>query len=343
LKLVIQIPCLNERDALPRTIADLPRRIDGVDEIEVLVIDDGSDDGTAEIAAAAGVHHVLRFPAHRGLAAAFVAGLDASLRLGADLIVNTDADNQYRGVDIERLVAPVLEGRADVAIGDRRTDRIAHFSPVKRALQRFGSWLVRSASGTRVADATSGFRALSRAAATRLFVHNRYSYTLETIIHGGRTGLVFVDVPLEQVNPPPRPSRLFTSIPDYLRRSGPVIVRAFVMYRPVQTFAFLASTALFLGLALVARFFYFYAANPAQSGHTQSLVIGVGCLLFATLVTLVAMLSELIASNRRLLEELVDRARRDEAERARLARGRGEPVEGVLATGVAPWRQEVVS
>jgi glycosyltransferase involved in cell wall biosynthesis len=337
-KLVIQIPCLNERDSLPRTIADLPREIDGVDEIEVLVVDDGSDDGTAEVAAAQGVHHIVRFPAHRGLAAAFSAGLDASLRLGANLIVNTDADNQYRGADIPRLVAPILEGRADVVIGDRRVDAIAHFSPLKRRLQRWGSWVVRTASGTQVADATSGFRAMSRAAASRLFVHNDFSYTLETIIHGGRSGLVFADVPLESTNAPERSSRLFSSVPDYLRRNGPVIARAFVTVRPMQTLATLAAIAFVAGAILVARFFWFYARNPTQSGHTQSLVVGVGALLFATIVGLMAMLSELVATNRRLLEELVDRSRRLDADRAQRARDAGATIEGVVSTGAAPWR-----
>ena len=235
-KLVIQIPCFNERDHIEETLRDLPRAIDGIDEIEVLVIDDGSTDGTHEKAAALGVHHIVRFPGHRGLSAAFMAGIDASLRVGADIIVNTDADNQYPGALIGRLVEPILRGRADVVIGDRQPDTIAHFSFIKRRMQRWGSRMVRSASGTTVADATSGFRAMSQRAAFRLFVHNRFTYTLETIIQGGRSGLRFENVRIH-TNPQRRASRLFRSLPQYLRRNGPVILRAYVMYRPVQTFA----------------------------------------------------------------------------------------------------------
>ena len=338
MKLVIQIPCLNERDQLSGMLADLPRIIDGVDEIEVLVIDDGSTDGTSDRAAELGVHHVVRFPQNRGLSAAFMAGIDAALRLGADVIVNTDADNQYRGEDIARLVAPVVERRADVVIGDRQTDTIEHFSWFKRLLQRWGSRVVRSASGTRVADATSGFRALSRRAALGMFVHNRFSYTVETIVQGGRTGLSFENVPI-RTNPKTRDSRLFKGMGQYLRRNGPVILRAYGMYRPVRTFAYVALLFLAAGLGLVGRFLYFFAQDPGRSGHQQSLTVGVGLVVLAFLVGVVAMMSDLMAANRRLLEDLLSRMRRLDAQLAGEALRRGEPIDGVRSTGAAPWRR----
>lgn len=339
MKLIIQIPCLNERDHLGTTLADLPRHIDGIDAIEVLVIDDGSTDGTSAKAAELGVHHIVRFPKNRGLSAAFMAGVEASLRLGADVIVNTDADNQYKGEDIARLVAPILAGRADVVIGDRQTDKIAHFSPLKRWMQRWGSGMVRRVSGTHITDATSGFRAIRREVAYRLFVHNRFSYTLETIIHGGRSGVVFDDVAIV-TNPTRRPSRLFTSIPQYLRRNGPVILRAYAMYRPVQTFFSLALVLFAAGAVLVGRFAYLYARDPGYAGHTQSLVVGVGAVILSFLVGLFAMLSDLLAGNRRLLEDVLARVRRLDANASRIEAERGAPVEGVESTGAAPWTRE---
>jgi glycosyltransferase involved in cell wall biosynthesis len=339
-KLIIQIPCLNEREQLAGTLADLPRQVAGFDEIEVLVVDDGSSDGTFERAIELGVHHVVRFPKRRGLAAAFTAGIDAALRLGADVIVNTDADNQYCGADIAELVAPVVAGRADVAIGNRRTDNVAHFSWMKRMMQRWGSRLVRRASGTRVTDATSGFRAISRAAALRVFVHNRFTYTLETIIQGGHTGVVFEDVDLSQTNQGRRRSRLFGSIPEYLRRNGPVIMRSYVMYRPVRTFAAAALITFLAGAILVARFAYLFLRDPEHSGHIQSLVVGVGCVVLSFLIGMVAMLSDLLSANRRLLEDVLARTRRIDAELAMQAAGRGESIDGIHTTGAAPWRED---
>jgi glycosyltransferase involved in cell wall biosynthesis len=243
-KLIIQIPCLNERETLPETIADLPRSIPGIDEIEVLIVDDGSSDGTAERAAELGVHHVLRFPRNRGLARAFTAGIDAGVRLGADIIVNTDADNQYRGSEIVHLVTPILAGRAELVIGDRQTENIAHFSPIKKLLQRWGSSLVRKLSASNVADSPSGFRAMSRKAALLLFVHNRFTYTLETVIQAGRAGMAIENVKIN-TNNKTRESRLFRSIPDYLKKAGGVMFRAYAMYQPVQIFsrAFSISTS----------------------------------------------------------------------------------------------------
>jgi glycosyltransferase involved in cell wall biosynthesis len=304
----------------------------GIDEIEVLVVDDGSQDGTAALAAEIGVHHVVRFPVNRGLAAAHMAGLDAALRLGADVVVNTDADNQYRGEDIGRLVAPILRGDADIVVGDRQTDTIGHFSPIKRLLQRWGSRVVRRASGTGVRDSTSGFRAMNRRALAVLFVHNKFTYTLETLIQAGNAGLVVRDVAI-RTNPKTRESRLFSSIPQYVRRNGTVILRSYSMYWPVQTFGLLL-----VGLGLGGRFLYFYVQNPDVSSHIQSLQVGVGAIVLAFVVGLMALLGDLLATNRRLSEELLERVRRLDAVAATILRERGEPIAGVHSTGAAPWR-----
>lgn len=339
MKLLIQIPCLNERDHLGATFADLPRGLPGVDSIEVLVIDDGSSDGTADYAEQLGVHHVLRFPRHRGLAVAYMAGVDACLRLGADIIVNTDADNQYRGQDIARLVAPILAGRADIVVGDRQTDHLAHFSWLKRLLQRWGSNVVRRASGTAVRDATSGFRAIGRKAATTLFVHNRFTYTLETIIQAGHAGLAIENVTIA-TNPQTRESRLFTSIGGYVRRNGAVIVRSYAMYWPVQTFGFLALILLLLGLGLGARFTYFYVVRwPQESGHTESLLIAVGAIVLAFLVGLMALLGDLIAANRRLNEQVLTHLRQLDTTMVRLTDGPRVP--GLLRTDAEPWSDAI--
>jgi glycosyltransferase involved in cell wall biosynthesis len=337
IRLIIQIPCLNEKEQLPGTFAQLPRSIPGVDAVEVLVIDDGSGDGTDEVALRLGVHYIVRFGERRGLAAAHMAGLDAALRLGADIVVNTDADNQYKGTDIARLVAPVLAGDVDIAVGNRGTDAVPHFSWAKRLLQRWGSGLVRALSGTPVIDSTSGFRAINRKALLTLFVHNAFSYTLETLIQAGEAGLVVGNVPIT-TNPATRESRLFSSIPEYLRRNGPVIFRAYSMYRPLQTFGILAIVLFAFGSALGLRFLYYYV-TAGGAGHIQSLQVGVGAVVLAFIVGLMALLGDLLAANRRLNEELLARIRRLDAERAVEARITRGSVEGVILTGAAAWRK----
>ena len=339
MKLIIQIPCLNEREHLGATVADLPRSVPGVDSIEVLVIDDGSTDGTAQVAEELGVHHIVRFPRNRGLAAAHMAGLDACLRLGADVVVNTDADNQYRGEDIAALVAPIAAGAADIVVGDRQTDEIKHFSWLKRALQRWGSGLVRRASGTEVQDSTSGFRAMNRKAISTLFVHNKFSYTLETMIQAGNAGLVVVNAKI-RTNPKTRESRLFASVPQYLRRNGPVIFRSYGMYWPMQTFGYIALGLLAAGLLLGGRFAYYYLADPGTSSHVQSLQVGVGLIVLAFLVALMVLLSDLLAANRRLTEEVLARVRRLDAIMAANQRSGGQDLDGIHSTAARPWTAE---
>jgi len=301
MKLVIQIPCFNEAETLGRTVRDLPRELPGFTSVELLVIDDGSTDGTAKLARELGVDHVISLPRNRGLAAAFATGLSRALELGADVILNTDGDHQYRGDSIPALVEPILRGEADMVVGDRQVKRIAHFSGTKKLLQRLGSWAVRWVSGTEVIDATSGFRALSREAALRLTVFSTYTYTLDTIIQAGKKGLTVVSVPVE-TNDRLRESRLIRSIPRYVVRSAVTILRIFLMYEPLRVFTILSLVPGLLGGILLIRYLYFFSIGEG-SGHIQSVVAGAALGILAFQVFLLGLLSDLIARNRRLIED----------------------------------------
>ena len=323
MKLLIQIPCFNERETLEETVSALPRQIAGVDSIEYLVIDDGSTDDTAEVARSLGVHHVVRFTQNRGLARAYMAGIDACLRVGADIIVNTDADNQYCADDIPKLVAPILAGAADLVVGDRQVEQVEHFSAAKKKLQRIGSWVVRLASKTSVPDATSGFRAISRSAALRMFVTNEFTYTLETLIQAGQARIAVDAVPI-RTNAKTRDSRLFRSIPQYLRRSAGTIIRIYTMYSPLKTFALLAAIFLLCGAGLGLRFLYFHLTSGSDNaGHVQSLILAAVLLIVGFVVLLGGLLADLVAANRKLLEDALMRLRRLEYDQ-RPQRGRGD-------------------
>jgi glycosyltransferase involved in cell wall biosynthesis len=302
LKLIIQIPCFNEAETLGITLAALPREVAGFDEVEYLVIDDGSSDGTARVAQEHGADHIVRQTRNQGLARGFTLGLHTCLRLGADVIVNTDADNQYNADDIPALTEPVLSGRADIVVGARPIEAIQHFSPVKKVLQRLGSWVVRMASKTDVLDAPSGFRAMSRAAAQRLVVFNDYTYTLETVIQAGQNNMAIISVPV-RVNQDLRPSRLLKSIPSYIKRSVITIVRIFVIYRPFRFFGTIGAVLIGLGFLLGLRFLWYNFTGQGQ-GHIQSVILA-GLLLgmgFQTI--LVAFIADLLAANRKLMEEV---------------------------------------
>ncbi|MEL6219582.1 MAG: glycosyltransferase family 2 protein [Pseudomonadota bacterium] len=301
-KLIIQIPCFNEAGQLPATLAELPREVNGFDSVEWLVIDDGSTDGTADVARANGVDHIVELPHNRGLAAAFMAGLEAALRAGADVIVNTDADNQYRADYIPALTAPIVEGTADLVVGARPIVDHQAFSPVKKILQLVGSWVVRSASGTNVPDAPSGFRAISRALAMRLYVFNSYTYTLETLIQAGRLNVPVTSVPVE-VNAATRSSRLMRSIAGYVFRSATTIVRIFALYHPLRFFGWLAVLLLLPGVLAFSRFLFFYLQGDG-SGHLQSLVIGAAFITAGSVAIMGGVLADLIAANRMLMEEI---------------------------------------
>lgn len=301
-KLIIQIPCYNEAETLAVALNELPREVPGFDSVEWLIIDDGSTDDTVQVALANGVDHVVRHPGNRGLAHAFMTGINACLRLGADVIVNTDADNQYQAADIPLLTAPVVEGRADMVIGARPISEIEHFSPVKKLLQKLGSWVVRATSKTDVADAPSGFRAISRTAAQQFVVFNNYTYTLETIIQAGRKNMRVESVPI-RVNGDLRPSRLVKSIPSYIKRSIFTIVRIFVVYQPARFFGVIAAALLAVGFVIGLRFLYYYLSGSG-AGHVQSLILAGALLTMGFQAGLVAFLADVIAANRKLLEEI---------------------------------------
>ena len=306
-KLIIQIPCYNEEENLAETLASLPRSIPGFDRIETLVIDDGSTDATAGVARAAGADYLLRFPVNLGLASAFSAGLDAALKLGADIIVNTDADNQYRGADIVLLVQPILAGHAEMVIGDRAPHRIEHFGPMKRVLQVVGSWVVRQLSGTTVPDAASGFRAFSRRAALRLNVFTKFTYTLETIIQAGKKHIPIAHVPIT-TNPETRPSRLFGRLSVYLRHSIATLVRIYALYEPLKIFWRLGGGCILVGVVLGIRFLFDYLAGEG-AGHVQSLILAAVLLIVGVQTMLIGLVADLIGGNRTLLEDSLFRLR----------------------------------
>jgi glycosyltransferase involved in cell wall biosynthesis len=305
--LIVQIPCLNEAETLPATIADIPRRIPGVDRVEILIVDDGSTDGTADIARSLGVEHVVSLRRTRGLASAFTTGIDACLKLGADFIVNTDGDNQYMGQDIPALVAPLIRGEADIVIGDRNVQAIAGMSAGKKLLQRLGSWVVRQVSNTRVPDTTSGFRAYTREAALRMTIVSEFSYTLESIIQAGKKRLAIEHVRV-RTNPRTRPSRLFGSVWVYLKQSGSTIVRIYTMYEPLKVFTLIGLLVFSVGFATSVRFLYYYFTGDGE-GHLQSLVLAAVLLIVGFQVMLMGLVADVISANRKLLEDLLYRIR----------------------------------
>ena len=308
MKLIVQIPCFNEAGTLPAVVRDIPREIPGVEAVEVLVVDDGSTDGTADVATELGVDHVVRHTTNQGLARAFRTGLDACLMLGADIIVNTDGDHQYAGDDIPRLIRPILAGKADIVVGDRQTHEVPHFSPVKKRLQSLGSSVVRALSGTRVPDAVSGFRAISRDAALHLNIISPFSYTIEMLIQAGSKQLAITTVPV-RTNPVARRSRLFRSTPHFISRSVATMVRMYAMYKPLITFSYIGLLIGIVGAVPIIRFLYFYSIGQG-AGHVQSLVLGGSLVVIAFMILLIGLVADLINFNRQLIEITLEKVRR---------------------------------
>jgi glycosyltransferase involved in cell wall biosynthesis len=307
MKCIIQIPCYNEAETLPHTLSQLPKSLPGIDQVEVLIIDDRSQDETVAVARAAGVQHIVQLPHHSGLAGGFSAGLDACLRLGADIIVNTDADNQYESGDICRLVEPILRGEAELVIGDRGVATLPEFSPLKQRLQVIGSKVVSKASGLDVPDVTSGFRAMTREVALHTLVLSHYSYTLETLIQAGDRQVKVTSVPI-RTNKVTRPSRLMRSISHFIANSGVTILRSYTLYRPLRVFFYAGSILFVLGLLLLGRFLYFYL-NGAGNGHVQSVIVAAVLLIVGFQTLLIGVVADLIAFNRKILEEIVYKIR----------------------------------
>src|SRR5947209_15066194 len=312
MKLIIQIPCFNEAQQLPQTLADLPRAVEGFDVVEWLIVDDGSTDDTVAVARAHSVDDLVRVTNHKGLASGFQAGIDTALKLGADVIVNTDADNQYYGPDVARLVRPILEGRADMVIGDREVGDVAHFSPLKKALQRLGSWVVRQASSTSVPDTTSGFRAYNREAAIQMLVVSKFTYTLETIIQAGKLLVATDHVPI-RTNPMTRPSRLAKSTGTYVRRNSLEIFRIYTHYEPLKVFWRAAVVVGLVSAVVWGRFAYFYLEGGGK-GHVQSLILGAVLFIAAMLLAALGVLGDLLAAQRVMIQKTFERVRRIELE-----------------------------
>ena len=312
MKLIIQIPCLNEEHTLPKTLADLPKKIEGIDSIEILVIDDGSTDKTFEVAKRLGVHHILQFTNNKGLAKAFISGINESLKLNADIIVNTDADNQYFGGDISKLIQPILKKEADIVVGDRQVETIRHFSPIKIFLQKFGSWVVRQLSGTLIPDATSGFRAYSKDAALQLNVVSDFTYTIETIISAGKKNLAITHIPVK-TNKKLRESRLFPSIKVYLQRSFITMLKVYSMYRPLRLFTIAGGATFILGFAIGCRYLFFFFIGQTE-GHIQSLILSAILLIVGFQIIMMGIAAELISVNRQLLEDIQLRIKNQETQ-----------------------------
>ena len=310
MKLIVQIPCYNEEETLPATFNDIPKQIDGVDEVEILIIDDGSTDKTIEVARSLGVHHIVINKNNRGLARTFRTGLNECLKLGADIIVNTDGDNQYAGWDIPKLIQPILDGKADVVVGDRNTAKVQHFSPFKKFLQRLGSYVVKTLSGVQVPDAVSGFRAYSRDAALHLNIVSPFSYTIEALIQAGKKHMAVTSVPVE-TNEKTRESRLFSSIPKFIERQLTTIVRMYAMYQPLKVFFFIGLTLSLLGAIPIIRFLYFYFTGDGE-GHLQSLILGGVLTVLGFISFLIALLADLMNFNRQLIEQTLEKVRRIE-------------------------------
>ena len=307
MKLIIQIPCYNEAESLPETLVALPRQIDGIDTIEILIIDDGSRDNTSDVARRFGVHHIVRHRTNRGLAAAFQSGVNRALAEGADVIVNTDADNQYEGQDIGKLVTPVIAGEADIVVGDRGVRNNEHFGRFKRLLQMLGSATVKRLSNTDITDAVSGFRAFSRAAAQKINITSSFSYTTEMLIQAGRKRMAVISVPI-RTNGAIRPSRLFKSIPQFITNTGATMVRAYAMYNPLKVFVLAGGLAAVIGAVPILRFLYFYAIGEGD-GHVQSLVIGGSLITLGVIAIMFGAVADLVGRNRQLLEQTLERLR----------------------------------
>jgi glycosyltransferase involved in cell wall biosynthesis len=318
MKLIVQIPCLNEEETLAVTVRDIPRKIDGIDQVEILIIDDGSTDRTVEVAREVGVNHIVRNTNTKGLAKSFYVGINACLGLGADIIVNTDGDNQYNGKDIPRLIKPIVDREADVVIGDRQTDKVAHFHPLKKRLQKLGSWIVRQLSETDVPDAVSGFRAFSREAALQINIVSQFTYTIETIIQAGKKHLAIRSVPIG-TNTKLRESRLIKNIPQFIERSITTMIRMYTMYQPLRTFFYIGGTLILLGMIPSFRFLYFYFTTGGM-GHVQSLILAAIFFIVGFQVLMIGLVADIISFNRQLIEDTLMRIRKME-----LKGGRDEP------------------